>query len=291
MKRGGLVLFLVIVLAGIFGCDGGKRKAAIELQKPVLEPLVSKELLLEAGLEMVWQSEMPMKVGEKLKRLYVIDDRVYGLSSFNYLVSLNRGTGKVVFSRSFGQEAFPVLGLEHFEDEIYSIVGNKLVEIDLGFGEGRGEKSFDFGVVCPATRNSKYFYIGGSDRRVHCFNAKNKVQVFEAAAMSDSQITYVLAEDDFVVFSTAAGDVMCITPDRPRQLWEPFKADGAVVGPMVSDGVRLIFASMDTNVYSIDSYSGELNWKYPAGAVLKQGPKATGRAVYQYVEKRGLATL
>lgn len=292
MKRGGLILLLVIVMAGIFGCDGGKKEEEwIELQQLVLEPLVSKELLGEAGLEMVWQSEMPLKVGEELKQLYVIDDRIYGLSSFNYLAAINRDTGKVAFSRSLSEQALPVLGLSHFEDDIYSIVGNKLMEMDLGFGEDRSQKSFEFGVVCPAVRNSNYFYIGGSDRRVHTYNARNKVQVFEVAAISDSQITYVLADDEYVVFSTAVGDVLCITPDRPRQLWRPFKADGAIVEPMVSDGVRLIFASKDTNVYSIDLFSGELEWKYKAGAVLKEGPVVTARVVYQYVEERGLAAI
>ncbi len=291
MKRGGLILLLIIVMAGILGCDRGKGEEWIELQQLVLEPLVSKELLSEAGLKMVWQSEMPLKVGEELKQLYVIGDRVYGLSSFNYLAAMNRDTGKVAFSRSLGEQAFPVLGFSHFEDEIYSIVGNKLMEIDLGFGEDRGEKNFDFGVVCPAARNSNYFYIGGSDRRVHTYNARNKVQVFEAAAISDSPITYILADEEYVVFSTEVGDVLCITPDRPRQLWKQFKADGAIVGPMVSDRVRLIFASKDTNVYSIDLFSGELEWKYPAGAVLKQGPIVTARVVYQYVEERGLAAI
>ncbi len=291
MKRGGLILLLVIIMAGAVGCDGGKKEAGIELQQLVLEPLVSKELLNEAGLEMVWQIEMPMKVGEELKQLYIVGDRVYGLSSCNYLAAINRKTGRVAFSRSIGEEPFPVLGFSHFEDEIYSIVGNKLVEMDLGFGEDRVQKSFDFGVVCPAARNSNYFYIGGSDRRVHTYNARNKVQVFEAATISDSPITYVLADDEYVVFSTVAGDVLCITPDRPKQLWKQFKADGAIVGPMVSDGVRLIFASKDTNVYSIDLFSGELEWKYPSGAVLKQGPTVTTRVVYQYVEERGLAAI
>ncbi len=291
MKRGGLILLLVIVLAGAFGCNGGKKDAGIELQKLVLEPLVSKELLRESGLEMVWQSEMPMKVGEELKQLYIVDDRVYGLSSCNYLVAMNRNTGRVLFSRSIGEEAFPVLGFSHFEDEIYTIVGNKLLEMDLGFGEDKSEKSFDFGVVCPAARNSNFFYIGGSDRRVHTYNAQNMVQVFEAAAISDSPITYILADEEYVVFSTVAGDMLCITPDRPRQLWKPFKADGEIVGPMVSDGVRLIFASKDTNVYSLDLFSGELEWKYKAGAVLKEGPVVTARVVYQYVEERGLAAI
>jgi len=290
MKRSGLFLLLVIIILGIFGCDGSKEER-IELQQLVLEPLVSKELLREAGLEMVWQREMPLKVGEELKQLYIIDDRVYGLSSLNYLSAMNRDTGKVAFSRSLGEHGLPVLGLSHFEDEIYSIVGNKLMELDLGFGEDRRERSFEFGVVCPAARNSNYFYIGGSDRRVHTYNAQNMVQVFEAAAMSDTPITYILADEQYVVFSTVVGDVLCITPERPRQLWKQFKADDAIVGPMVSDGVRLIFASKDTNVYTVDLFSGELEWKYKAGAVLKQGPVVTTRMVYQYVEERGLAAI
>lgn len=293
MLRSRLVLILVIiVLAGIVGCGADKDLAPSVLQSPVLEPLISEELLAEAGLEMVWQREMPMKVGEKLASLYVVGDVVYGVSSLNYLVSINRENGKVMFSRGIGGAGLPILGLKHFDDEVYSVVGNRLLQMDLGFGEDRGEKSFDFGVVCPPVRNSRYFYIGGSDRRVHAYNSETKVLVFEAAAMSDSLVTDIVAGEDFVVFSTVAGDVLCIAPHRPRQLWEEaFKAEAAIVGPMVRVGRQLIFASMDTNVYSVDLYSGRLDWKYPSGAVLKVGPVVTRVVVYQYVEERGLAAI
>ena len=282
---------ILLMMLGIFGCQARETEPVSQMQEPVLEPLVSEALLAEAGLERVWQRQMPLKTGETLKQIYVVDDRVYGLSSDNYLLSLDREKGNVVFSKPIGRSGFPVFDFKHFGGELYSVVGNRLMEYDRGSGDVLSEKSFDFGVMCPAARNSEFFYIGGSDRRVHVFKAANKVESFEASAMSDSGISSIIAGDNFVVFSTEAGDVVFMEPGRPRQLCEPFKAAEAIVGPMVLRGQRLYFASGDTNIYCLNVINGTLQWQYQGGAVFDRGPVVTDSFVYQNIGDKGLIAI
>lgn len=253
--------------------------------------LVSPELLKHSNLKVVWQNELPFKEKESLSELHIIDGRIYALSDRNYMVSVDREKGNVIFSKAVGPAGFPVLGLEQYEGELFSIIGNKLVEINPDTGDERTVERLKFHAVCPASRNSLYFYVSGSDRRLHVLRADNKLQIFEVAADNDCMITSVNADDGFAIFGTAAGNVISITPDGPTRLWQ-FDAGNGIVGPMVRDGLSLFFASEDTNVYRIDIFRREkLVWKYQTAAKLDKSPHVTQGVVYQYVSNKGLAAI
>jgi outer membrane protein assembly factor BamB len=291
MLKKKLSLLFVLVLLITVGCVSEERsKPVSDLQTPVFEKLVSKELLDVGDLELVWQSIVPLKKGEIIRRLVVSGGRLYALTSKNFLVSLNRENGKPVFSRNIGQAGFSVFGLNHYKNELYSVVGNKLTQINNQTGETISEKGFDFGVVCSAARNNNFFYIGGSDKRVHTLKADNKVEVFKVAAESDSPITTILADENFVIFGTEAGDVICITPERPVKLWS-FRAAGAIIEPFVKDADYLYFASRDTNIYCVDLKTGRLKGKYPSGAVPANAPLITSGFLYQNAGQKGLFAL
>jgi len=262
--------------------------------------LVSPELLERARLELLWQKELPMKKTESLGRLFVLGNRVYALSDRNYMVCLSREKGDVMFSRPFAPPGFPVLGLELYEDELISelisIIGGRLIEINPEFGTESKSTRVEFGITCPAARNSSYFYLAGTDRRMHTLRAEDKVQVFEVAADNDSMITSIVAGEDFVVFGTDAGNVISITPEGPKRLWQ-FDAADSIIGPIVRDGESVFFASKDTNIYRVDVVykagiaTKKLVWKYQTAAVLDKAPRVSEKVVYQYVRYKGLEAI
>ncbi|HEW79469.1 MAG TPA: hypothetical protein ENH34_05865, partial [Phycisphaerales bacterium] len=73
--------------------------------------LVSPQLLAAGKLEILWQNELPIGKKESLEQLFILGNRIYALSDRNYMVSLNREKGNVIFSRFVAQTGFPVLGL------------------------------------------------------------------------------------------------------------------------------------------------------------------------------------
>ncbi len=286
------IIFLSVLFLSVCGCYKPEPPPQFELQfqQPVLDNIISDQILEAAKLQLVWQKSIPVQTGEIPKKLTIIGDRVYLLTDRNYLVSMNRFNGNIGFSRSIGQPGFPVLQISRYKNEIYSIVGNELLQIDADSGDNISLKNYHYGIVCPAARNASYFYIAGSNRRIITYNAKNNVQVFQVAAEDDSQITSVLADENIVVFSTVSGNVIAITPDKPTKLWS-FKAAEFVVEPMVRDGQGLFFANKDTCVYSLNVADGMLNWKFQAGAVLEKAPRVTSRTVYQFLGDKGLAAI
>lgn len=253
-------------------------------------PLVSAQLLEAGGLKLLWQSKLPVKENESLEKLYAVENRIYALTGSNYLVCLNRETGKVIFSRQLVEPGFPVFGLQQYGDEIFCIAGNKLFQINPEFGTDLTVSRLKLNAICPAGRNSSFFYIAASDRRLHALRSSDRTPIFKVSAENESMITSVLASEVFVFFATDAGDCISITADGPKRLWQ-FNAAGGIVGPVVRDGNHLFLASKDTNLYNLNIFNGQLVWKYPSGAVLGKSPRVTGKTVYQYVPDKGLAAI
>ncbi|MHC4103938.1 MAG: outer membrane protein assembly factor BamB family protein [Planctomycetota bacterium] len=256
--------------------------------------LVSPKLLEHANLKILWENKLSIKNSEALEQLFILGNSIYAISDRNYMVSLNKENGNIIFRRIVAPEGLPVSGLKLYEDELISIVGTKLIEIDPLTGNQLKTEDVGFGIACPAARNSSYFYLSGTDKRMHTLRAEDKVQIFEVAAKNDSMITSIIAHDISVIFGTAAGNVISITPDRPTKLWQ-FDAAGGLAGPIVRDGMSLFFASKDTNVYRVDMVGlplkKQLVWKYQSAGVLEKEPRVTQQVVYQQVPNKGVTAI
>lgn len=254
---------------------------------------ISRDLLEHAGLTLVWQTALPIKKGEKLDTMQSLDERLYVRSDRNYMWSLDRNIGKVVFSRAIASAGFPIIGWEAYADRLICVVDNRIVELDINTGREKQVTDLELSIAAPPARNSQFFYVSASDRRLHAFRAKDMVQLFQVAAENDSLVTTVLADEQIVVFGTDAGNLIAVAADGPKKLWE-FKAVEAIAGPIVRDGNSFLFADKDMSVYKVDvvgSFRVDLGWKFHAEGVLDRPPLVTTDIVYQYAPSRGLTAI
>jgi outer membrane protein assembly factor BamB len=259
------------------------------------KPLVSPELLKHAKLKMLWDNELPIKKNESLDRLLLFGNRIYAVSDRNFVLSLNQKNGKIIFGKNIEPAGLPITGVKLYGNELIYVSSNsKLVQVNAQSGVVLNTTDVGISVSCPVARNSSYFYIAGTDKRLHALHAENKVQAFEVAAENDSMITSVTADEYFVIFATAEGNIISIAPNLPQRLWQ-FDASKAIAGPIVREGMSLFFASKDTNVYRVDMVGlpekKRLIWKYQTAAVLNEAPRVTQWIVYQHVKGKGLTAI
>jgi outer membrane protein assembly factor BamB len=171
---------------------------------------------------------------------------------------------------------------------------SKLVQVNAQSGNILKTTDVGISISCPVARNSSFFYIAGTDKRLHAIHAGNMVQAFEVAAENDSMITAVSADESFVLFATVAGNIISIAHNLPRKLWQ-FDASEAIAGPIIRDGMSLYFACKDTNVYRVDIVAPpekrRLIWKHQTAAVLEDAPIVTQGIVYQHVKGKGLTAI
>jgi outer membrane protein assembly factor BamB len=260
-----------------------------------LKPLVSSELLKHAKLKMLWDNELPIKKNENLDRLLLFDKYLYAISNRNFILSLNQKNGSIIFGKTIETAGLPITGMRLYDNEImYVSSDSQLVQFNAQSGIVEKSTDIGFSVTCPVARNSNYFYIAGADNRLHAIHAGNRVQAFEVAAENNSTITSVIADENFVIFATAAGNIISIAADEPRRLWQ-FDAGVAIAGQLIKDGMSLFFACKDTNVYRVDMVGPPENkrlvWKYQTEAVLNDSPIVTQDIVYQRVGNKGLTAI
>jgi len=259
-----------------------------------LRRLVSPELLEHANLKILWENELPIKKDETIENLFILGNRIYAISNRNYMVSMNRENGNMIFGGVVEPDGLRLKSLMLYGDKLISIAGTKLIEIDPDSGAQRKFLDVDFGIACPAAYNSSFLYLSGVDRRLHTLRAEDKVQIFEVAAENESMITSITADENFVIFATDAGNVISIAPDVPKKLWQ-FNAAGEIAGPIVRDQQRLFFASKDTNIYRVDIVGlpekRQLIWKFQTAGMLDRAPRVTSEVVYQYVRNKGITAI
>jgi outer membrane protein assembly factor BamB len=269
---------------------------ATEAPKPTRDMshwCIDSDLLDHAGLTLLWQDALPVKPGERFEAMTALDERLYVRSDRNYLWSIDRNDGKIVFNRPLAPARFPILGWNAYDDRLICVIDNQLVELDVYTGQERRVSSLDVSIVAPPVRNSQFFYISGADRRVHAFRAADLVEIFVGAPGNDSLITTVVAGEESVVLGTDAGNLLALTPDAPRKLWE-FKAVEATAGPVIRDGNSFFFADRDTYVYRVDVVGPTrvvLAWRYQTEGILDRAPLVTRDIVYQYAMGRGVTAI
>jgi outer membrane protein assembly factor BamB len=249
--------------------------------------LVPRDIAESGDFKIVWQLNLPVNGQEQLEKLFIFGNRVCGLSSRNFLTCLNRTDGNVIFSNSIASPGLPLMGMKYFENELITIVGNKITEISTESGTQKSFRAVTAGATCPAVRNNDFFYVAGIDKRLHVLKASDKVLAFEAAAENSSLITTVLAEQDLVFFATDKGNVICMRADKAAKVWQ-FDAPAAVTGAIVSDSDSLYFACRDTSIYKLNMLSGDLGWKYQTQAIPDSSPQVGAKVIYQNIPDVGL---
>ncbi len=257
------------------------------------EWLVSPELLEHSNLRAVWETTIPARETESVQRMLIIGDRLYMLSDSNYMIALGCEKGRLIFGKSVAPAGFVLMGLEPYDSELISVIGGRLTELEAMTGDELRAKSLEFGIVCPPARNREFFYVAGTDGRLHVFKADNMVEVFEVSADKPARINSILADEQSVILSTEAGSLISMAPDKPVKLWQ-FDTPEGIISPVVRDGRSLFFAGQDGYVYRVDIVNvmrNKLVWKCQMKGPLENSPRVTQRVVYQHAQGRGLTAI
>jgi len=260
-------------------------------------PLLSPELLSEAGFELNWEIHLPVKtaVGEKLERLYVFDPYLVVLTNQNFLFCRDRLDGSRRFEMQIAESRLPVAEPLYLEGRLFFLVGSRLIIVDPSVGavirkEDLGEAAASRG-VCLA-RNERFVYVAGADHRLHAYQIQedgDHVELFSATADDDSAITSILATSEQVFFATTSGAVVAMKTDEPVKLWQ-YNCSGPITASLVLDGGVLYAAGEDTKLYKLDASTGKMLWAMPffAGQKILHTPVVGRSLVYLNAGRNGL---
>ncbi len=261
-------------------------------QRPAEGLLVSPALLERAALETGWQVNLSLKASEQIDRMYVFEKYVYVLTDRNYLYCIDKKKKAVRFGLELAMPGFPIGEPLYHEGDLWFMIGNELriVSPKTGAIEKRKRlKMLGRSAVGGMVRNKQRLYMASSDKRLHCFVIDGFWQEFMVAAPDGSQINSVVADDDFLVVATAAGNVISIYPNQAKRRWQ-YDVVGEISAPFVREDEWLYVPSTNTKLYKINIRNGRTEWAYPfhAGGALKKSPMLGAKVLYQSADNKGV---
>lgn len=254
--------------------------------------LISSNLLDHAGLELNWQFNLPIKQSENVDRLFIFGKYLYVLTDRNYLFCLDRLKGSMRFDLQLASAGLPIGRPDYYDGKLWLMVGKELIVLNPLTGaiaEKRTIETIGRYAVYGPVRNSENIFVAGVDKRLHAIVADEYWHRFMVTADNDSLITSMAVDDWLVVFTTEAGNIVCILADGPKKLWQ-FDISGPITAPVVRDNDWLYVGGEDTKLYKLNVRTGKAGWDVPfqAQQPLLESAQLGWDIVYQYAGNNGL---
>ncbi len=254
--------------------------------------LVDGTLLREAGLQMSWQTTLPVEKGEGIDRLFVHDKYLYILTGSNYMVCMDRAKGTMRFGLQLADEGLWICPPLYAEGKLWFMIGTTLKILDPFSGVIKDAYSFTTigrSSVCNMSRNDTHLFVAGSERRLNALHLDGFWRDFQVTAQDDSLITSLVADNKRVVFATEEGTVYAISAQGPVKQWQ-YDVIGEIQARIVTDQVSVYVSSLNTKLYRLDIQTGKMLWDYPfqAGAQLLDPVRIGKEVVYQPAGYNGL---
>lgn len=260
---------------------------ALTIAQPIEQGLIDS-----VGWTTLWIASAPLKGNEKIDRMFVEGDCLYLLTNTAYLFSIHRQNGNVRFVVPLAAKRLPICDPISVGKELWFMVGNELVIVDVDSGQIVQRRFFDnvgnsFG--CGIAVGQRLIYLAGSDRRLHVFDREGFWRHFSASADDKTLIQWPIWAGDRVIFNTQGGAVVAMAADSPTKLWQ-FNTTGALRAPMAADDGFVYVGGDDTKLYKLHLQTGRMAWQNPflAGAKIRHAPVVGRLATYLFVPTRGL---
>ncbi|MCI0498247.1 MAG: PQQ-like beta-propeller repeat protein [Planctomycetales bacterium] len=287
MKR--KIVITGLLLCGIWAVAAGVKPVS-EYAAQSTDPLVSHDLLRQAGWSSNWQMNLPLKTGEAVARMGVAGPNLFVITNTNVMFCLDRVQGRLRYTRPLSARNLPVRTPLYYEEKFWFIIGSEMLVFDPAGGDFTIRQKFEgFGGASCLALNDTHVFIAGSDNRLHAVNRDGYWQEFLASADNDAPIVSVLAAADVVVFATDAGNIVGMAPTEARKQWQ-FDATGQIHVPLVQDGGDVYAGSRDTKLYKINLTSGRLAWAspYSSGGPIQKPFTVGQKVVYLHNALSGL---
>lgn len=255
-------------------------------------PLVDSSILDQAGLQLRWQTYVPVKPAEQIDSLYVFGKYLYAITDSNYLFCVNRENGSVRFLLRIASPGLPVWKPFFYEEKLWFMVGNELLVLDPFSGAIKTTQRFDNigrSNISRIGRNSTHLFIAGSERRLNAINLDGFWREFQVTADDDSIINSLVVNDNRLIFATDTGSVVCITADGPQKLWQ-YDIIGSIQAPLVRDEQAVYVSTLSTKVYKLDVATGKPLWNdsFNTAAPLYSSLNIGEEVLYQPAGEMGL---
>ncbi len=304
---------MILVCGSLMGCVDPAGPEGSRL-KPTAKVMASKAQLKALGLQTYWTGQVPLKQGERITKMWAIDDALYFLTTMRNLYAFDARVGVPTWAVNVTTKDEPIFAPSFYRGMRLAEAVGGVHEVENPPAAGSLPK-LDATVINTATR---VLVIDQTGRVWRDFAYRNfsssaraavdgwnifvptptklyySVRLNEAVTcwwneVNDEMIKAPLAVYEKNLFvGTMGGDLMVRSTENGARVWAK-SLPGAIANPFLVDARGIFLACGDKNIYGIDRVSGKSIW-YPCTVKGEfVGPiRATTRSLLQGVQGEGL---
>lgn len=288
----GLLLFLFTLLPS---CTRTNTKAPslIINDKPQTFATISNTLLHKAQLERDWAYKLPILGGEEVERIFLYQKVLYILLTNNTLFSVNPKTGSFNWTNDIAQDHQKASQGYYYKNTLNFIFGRSFVQISTITGEILASSfELNFKVSTPPAVTENTLFVGSTDRKMYALrlnDPKDNGLTKWWNVCRDVPVGTVSATEDEVYFTTR-NNTLYASKTQKRSLLFSKQTFSPLCGVTVVDG-QCFMPGESSILYCFDAISGEKQWLYRCGEILKTQPIVIKSEVYQEVAHNSLLCL
>ncbi|MFP3938046.1 MAG: PQQ-binding-like beta-propeller repeat protein [Phycisphaerae bacterium] len=270
------------------------------------------DVLAESDLQYYWDIQLPLEGDETIERLFLLDERVYAISSDNRMFALDAARGLWDWTRQIAPpddtvfrpvhadgmklpaEPLGVMEIMHRSDvemlepvdavlvnSLHRLLvinrrdGSVLRDIELGFAANNGGDT-----------DGQRYYVGDTRGWYHCIRLAPAVQAWTLTT-EDMLSAPVVAHGDAVFVGGEDGKFYSAAAGNERELLWSRTTTGPITAPFVVDDRGCFVPSEDNRLYAFDSLTGGSLWEVPfvCEGPLRDGIQVGENTIFQYAER------
>jgi outer membrane protein assembly factor BamB len=256
--------------------------------------------LSRVGLERHWYAVVPFGgPTERVIRLSLAGDMVFAQTNRANFHAFDSESGRYLWGINLGRSTNDARAASVNSDQVFVTNSKDLFAIDRRTGRLHWKKSLEALPSSPTAADEEYVMVGLVTGKLVSYttrdHSKDTPPGFSAATFAWAWATNgkltgrPIPANRVVAFGSSDGKVYVARNDQSQLLYR-FLTGGPIVASMGTYGTRTLFVpSGDNNMYSIDLFTGDKHWVYPAGAPLKQEPLVSGKDLY-FINATGVMT-
>lgn len=282
----GLLALAMLVAAG-GGCAAPQATAEDETSTAGLYRVagIPRDILDKAGLEVLWNIDLPMLRSKRVEHIFYRNGRVYAVDDRNTLIAVEGETGIVEWTTRLAGATEGCSTPTFPDGTILLVVGNTLVQVRASDGTILAQHEPDVSITTNAVRADSLFLFGGGDRRFHALKAKTWIPEWRTLVRRQPRGSVATTGDR--VFFVTRDNTLYVSRTLDRELVWKFQANGSLCGVLV-DGDQCLLPSEDTTLYCLNPSNGRVLWQHLSGGRLEELPVVTTNAIYQPVAGKSL---
>ena len=296
-RRVPIVLAAVVaaVWAGLSGCGMLSSSPAPELAAPVAVELPE---LQGIGLRQVWQRQVRLEPGERIKKTWRVGASLYVATTDTRFMRIEAKNGVLMWSNVLGRENFDIYqpielnGPEGKPNgEVLVVTRGTAFAFNMDTGDQLRTARLGLSVAADPVVIGNTLCVGSADTFYGLYLDRMGTKHWRVPVPGDLFVTAPLAQDQNVFVGSRNGLLWRISADTGNWEWKDRKTNGLILGGMGADYSAVYVPCDDQRVYAFHTDTGGELWERQLDGRLEEAPVLGGPVVMVTSVNRRMSAL